>query len=59
MQPFHIHQGDALPQYTIYLAMVSDIDRTDPDCWEVTTASGKGYSLDGDDLARFKEAMSL
>ena len=45
--------------YTINLAQVSDINREDPKSWEVTTASGKEYTLEGADLKRFKEATGL
>ncbi|MBD1871947.1 hypothetical protein H6F75_00485 [Nodosilinea sp. FACHB-131] len=59
MQLFDIFQGDETAQYTINLMQISDIDRTNDDSWEVTTASGKDYTLEDDDLARFRAALGL
>lgn len=59
MQLFDIFQGDETAQYTINLAYVSDINREDDDSWEVTTATGKEYTLEDDDLARFRAALGL
>jgi hypothetical protein len=56
---FHVHLGEDEVQYTFNLAMVSDICRENPDSWEVTTASGRQYTLEEDDLDRFREVTGL
>lgn len=56
---FHIYLGEDEVQYTFNLAMVSDINREAPDSWEVTTASGRQYTLEEDDLRRFRKVTGL
>ena len=45
--------------YTLNLNQISDINREDPESWVVTMASGKEYTLEGDDKARLIEALGL
>ena len=45
--------------YTINLNQVADIDREDPDSWEVYMSSGHSYTLEDDDLESFKKATGL
>ena len=45
--------------YVLNLAQVSDIDQEDPKSWVVWMASGRQYTLDGDDLKAFRKATGL
>ena len=56
---FHIYQGEETPQYTVNLNFLVEVNREDPDAWEITTSTGTGYTLEGDDLARFREATGI
>ena len=59
MQFFNIHQGETEPQYTINLMFVVDINREEPESWEVTTTTGAEYTLEDDDLKRFRKSTGL
>jgi hypothetical protein len=59
MQWLHIYQGESEPQYTVNLAFVTDVNREDPDSWEIATAGGCEYTLEGADLQQFRKATGL
>jgi hypothetical protein len=57
---FHIYQGDPTPQYTINLAHVASVTREDDTSWEVFVVDqAYSYTLEGDDLSRFRQATGL
>jgi len=56
---FNIHQGEDYPEYTINLSQICGIDRSDDESWEVCMSNGETYTLEGDDLARFRQATGL
>ena len=56
MNLFHICQGEETPQYTVNLNYLVEVNRKDPDAWEITTNTGAEYTLESSDLARFREA---
>jgi hypothetical protein len=55
----HIYQGETEPQYSVNLAFVTDVNREDPDSWEITTLGGNGYTLEGADLQQFRTLAGL
>jgi hypothetical protein len=59
MNLFHIYQGEETPQYTINLNFLVEVNREDPDAWGITTSTGTEYTLEDDDLTRFREATGI
>jgi hypothetical protein len=56
---FDIYQGEELPQYTININYVVDVNREDEDTWEVSLIGGVSYTLEGNDLQRFMKELSV
>jgi hypothetical protein len=50
-----IQDGD----FILNINQISDIDCSDPKCWEVTMTSGHEYTIEGKDLTALKKAMGL
>lgn len=51
---FWLYQGETVPQFGIAIQHVFEIDVIDESEWEVKLFSGQLYTLQGDDLERFK-----
>ena len=59
MNWFHIYQNENTPDYTINLNMICGIDRSIDESWEVELANGVTYTIEGDDLSRFRQATGI
>jgi len=57
-QAFDIYQGEETVQYTVNL-LFCDLDRTDPNSWELITPAGQRYTIEDEDKARLAEALGL
>ena len=52
---FNVCEGEEVPQYRFNVALVSNIDSTNDEAWDVALTDGWVCTLEGEDLDRFRK----